>query len=373
MLQQLATGSQRQDETVTLLVEYSMELANRLLAGNDIKAATNHLITVIRYRPGFSTAQFLAGAAFAQLGDYRRAMSHTDNAIMLDPGNVDAMYNKAQLYMHQGEDRLAIECYRDLLSLDDRHAHAHGNLAILLHRHELNEEAGEHYRKAIALRPDVDAFRYGLSGIEGKAIPEEYVSKLFDDGADRFDSLLVDELDYRTPALLRNLLDRHLARTDYRVLDLGCGTGLSGKAIMDVAATLVGVDISAGMLDKARNKGIYSELRQEEILRYLNGCSASFDIVLASDVFNYVGDLTATFSGCRRVLATGGLFAFSAESDERHGFHMDVANLRYSHSGSYITDTAIAAGFSITEHEHVVLRKNRGKPVPGDIYLLEKA
>ena len=49
-----------------------------------------------------------------------------------------------------------------------------------------------------------------------------------------------------------------------RVLDLGCGTGLAGEALRRRAAWLEGVDLSSGMIDQARRKGLYDRLEVAE-------------------------------------------------------------------------------------------------------------
>ena len=52
------------------------------------------------------------------------------------------------------------------------------------------------------------------------------------------------------------------------VLDLGCGTGLMGQYLRDNAAQLIGIDLSAAMLEEARNKQIYDALVEGDIVEY---------------------------------------------------------------------------------------------------------
>ena len=84
--------------------------------------------------------------------------------------------------------------------------------------------------------------------------------RYYDDWAESYDSDLHDS-DYRTPRRAAEALAAYLPDRDAPVLDFACGTGLSGEALHAAGFTAVdGTDISQGMLDKARTKGVYREL-----------------------------------------------------------------------------------------------------------------
>ena len=78
------------------------------------------------------------------------------------------------------------------------------------------------------------------------------------------------------------------------ILDLGCGTGLVGKWMKDYARHLVGVDLSDEMVNKARSKMLYTDLSVSSIQSYLENSQSNgavYDVVVAADVFQYIGDL----------------------------------------------------------------------------------
>jgi predicted TPR repeat methyltransferase len=60
---------------------------------------------------------------------------------------------------------------------------------------------------------------------------------------------------------------RRLAAPDGRcvALDAGCGTGLCGPLLRPYASELTGVDLSAGMLDRARPRQVYDHLEKGEL------------------------------------------------------------------------------------------------------------
>ncbi|CAM9985373.1 unnamed protein product [Ectocarpus sp. 6 AP-2014] len=96
--------------------------------------------------------------------------------------------------------------------------------------------------------------------------PREYVVGLYNSYAETFDSHLQGALEYRTPTVIVESLRRLFpGRRWDRCLDLGCGTGLSGRAASSVCRRLVGVDLSPAMVLRAREKRVYHRLLVGEV------------------------------------------------------------------------------------------------------------
>ena len=142
-----------------------------------------------------------------------------------------------------------------------------------------------------------------------------------------------ERLDYRGPQLLLEAV-RRMQATPLRfgsVLDLGCGTGLAGVAFRPYCDQLVGVDISSGMVEQARAKGLYDRLAVGELVEFLAAeHGAQHHLALAADVFVYCSDLAPIAAAVARVLAPGGLFAFTVETHDGHGVQLQ-GTLRYAH------------------------------------------
>ena len=167
------------------------------------------------------------------------------------------------------------------------------------------------------------------------AMTATYVRRLFDQHAPEFDKSLVERLDYRGPELLLAAVRAVSAARLGAVLDLGCGTGLSGAALRPFCDRLVGVDVSPGMIEQARGKGLYDRLEAAELMAFLNAeAGASYHLVLAADVFVYCSDLAPISKATARVLAPGGLFAFTVET-QGPGVRMQPT-LRYAHGANHI-------------------------------------
>ena len=201
--------------------------------------------------------------------------------------------------------------------------------------------------------------------------PPLYVAALFDAYAEAFDAALVDRLQYRTPGKLAALV-RALKSPPYqRVLDLGCGTGLMGAALGEDAIWLKGVDLSAEMIAVALKRGLYESLDQIGLAQELREPAAPYDLIVASDVFNYIGDLSAVMTAVRERLSPGGLLAFSVEKGETTDFAVQQS-LRFAHSESYLERLADSAQLEIAAMTPAVLRLDAGKPADGLLAVFRK-
>jgi predicted TPR repeat methyltransferase len=206
----------------------------------------------------------------------------------------------------------------------------------------------------------------------GEATPdmsETYVRRLFDQHAPGFDTTMLERLAYRGPELLLRAV-RQVAGVRMRfgsMLDLGCGTGLGGAAFRPCVDWLVGVDLSPSMVDAARQKGLYDRLAVGELARFLRAEAdnqAQHHLVLAADVFVYCGDLRAIAAAVARVLAPGGLFAFSIERHDGEGVRLRET-LRYAHSAEHVRDALAGAGLVPKILESAATRTEKGVPVDG--------
>jgi predicted TPR repeat methyltransferase len=248
------------------------------------------------------------------------------------------------------------------------------------------EAAATALAKVVALDP-ADIFGAGLKlavlgAVDVPAAPSSrYVERLFDDYADRFDTALVGRLGYSVPETLAALVLDHAGESARfsHVVDLGCGTGLFGERIRAHAALLEGFDLSANMLAKAGEKAVYDRLAQADLslpsvesgVFGTGAPEGRADLASAADVLMYLGDLSEVFSTTARLVAPGGLFAFSVEDAGEDDGHVLQPSLRYAHSEGFIRTRARETGFAVLTVRRTVIRKDAGEPVHGLLFLTQ--
>ncbi len=211
----------------------------------------------------------------------------------------------------------------------------------------------------------------------------EYVRALFDEYAPRFESHLVGALAYCGPALLRAALERACRERGRafgfaRMLDLGCGTGLMGAALARECGAIVGVDLAPRMVEATRRTGFYESAHVGDVADFLESEPAGqADLVIAADVFVYMGDLARVFKAAWRALAPGGLFAFTVQvggGELAQGEEWALgADLRFVQTPAYLARLAAAEGFETASVEKASTRKDQGRDVPGLVVVLARA
>ncbi|MDQ2994330.1 MAG: methyltransferase domain-containing protein, partial [Pseudomonadota bacterium] len=178
---------------------------------------------------------------------------------------------------------------------------------------------------------------------------------------------------YETPQLLYDAVIAVIADDLHprKILDLGAGTGLAGALFKDIAHPLIGVDVSARMIQVAEQKGIYDALVLADIHDALR-IHRHNELIIAADVLTYLGNLSPLFDLVQQALTPQGLFAFSIEIAPRANKTYTLqTTIRYAHAREYIQDLAKAHGFDIITESKVTLRRQRNEGLPGMLYVLQ--
>lgn len=324
--------------------------------------------------PGFAEAHSNLGVVLKAEGQVSLAVRHYRWALDLDPSLGEAWNNLGNALQELGELEDAVEAY---LSAADRLPDCdtvHYNVGLLLMRVGRREDALVHLRRSLELAPERDSARHLIAAIEGEttpAAPRRYVRDLFDSYAARFESHVVGDLRYRAHREIVAAVDA-VAGTGRRfalAYDLGCGTGLAGELVRARTDRLVGIDLSERMLEQADRKRIYDTLICGDIEETLDQQEPAPDLVLASDVFVYVGDIEGTVERLARRMAPGGLFAFSIElAADGLGWFLRASG-RYAHGDGYVARTLGRHGFRLLARRSIVVRHEAGEPLDGAVYL----
>ena len=380
----------------------------KLYSNDQIQEALDTAGALIKDYPNEAILYNISGACYASLGQMDTAVNRYEKALDIKPDYADAHNNLAITL--QGLDQLdaAVERYKKALAIKPDYAEAHYNLGDTLHKlgqldasvrsyekaiaikpdyTEAHNNLGNtlkrlgqldaavrSYKKALAIKPDYVVPQHMINALTGNTStkpPKEYVKNLFDDYAERFDDSLVKQLQYKLPFLIKELiLKLDPPRNKFeRVIDLGCGTGLTGKELRDISNNLTGIDISSNMVNKARELDVYDCLIEGDVVDILSSSKEKYDLFIALDVFIYIGELTKIFKTVRQCCNKNALFIFSIETQEEDGYSL-LKSARYSHSEGYILKTA-SDGFKLIKSQEVNLRKEKEGWIDGKIFIIQ--
>jgi predicted TPR repeat methyltransferase len=282
----------------------------------------------------------------------------------------------AKLRRMKGNVAKAVEACESALRMDASNPEVHRQYALNLMTLQYDDEAMAALRQVLALRPLDPTAMHLLNAIEQRKVqhpPAGYVERLFNRFAATFDQHMDSVLSYRVPDLLAKRIGPAAIRRNQfdNTLNLGCGTGLAGCKLRPFTRHITGDDLSGKMLEKASEKAIYDLLVCDDITHFLDRFNMTFDLITATDVFIYIGDLTSTFRLVQRRLNPAGIFAFSTERTRGDAYRL-IKSGRFAHSAKYIGRLAKENGLTVLSRVNIDLRLEHHQWVKGDLFLLGK-
>ncbi len=356
--------------------EAHCNLGIALHALENYEQAAEAFLKAVEIHPDYDEAHYCLGLAMQKLGDTEDALFAYQRAVEINPHHYKAWYSLGNVYVSVEAHQEAAEAYEHVIDLHGRFGAVYYNLAHAYRNIGEKQKAMEYFQLELDHDPDDYSSRYMLSALAGDgpaSAPKRFVRDVFDEYAEIFDSHLVEELEYRTPSILKRSMEKLRGANCVfeNVLDLGCGTGLSGQEFRKMAKRMEGADISPLMIEKAREKNIYDRLETGDFFEIYRDAEDMYDLMIAADVFVYMGDLGPAMSLAARICAPGGYFVFSLEHFAGDGFLLDDTG-RFSHAPDYVKEIAAESGFALELLERANLRKERGEWVEGDVYVLRK-
>ena len=340
----------------------------------DLAAAAQGFERVLQIDARHAAAHYQLANVRRDQGRLGEAEQHFKIALSLSPEHAEAHNNLGVIQQVGGRPEEALASYRRAVETKPTLTQAYLNLGRLLIEQGRREDAAQCYRQAASSADKPGVFMHLVAAMEGRSTasaPAEYVRATFDGFARQFDDQLIAHLDYHVPEAIARAVARvrPFAPASADVLDLGCGTGLCGAALARVARRLVGVDLSSNMLAEARARGCYHELVQADIPGWMRAAQAAqFDVIVAADVFIYIGDLGTIFAEAARLARGKALFAFSIEACSGADWQLQESG-RYAQSAHYIERLANEHGFNISFRGEQAIRK----PIVGLLYVLTRS
>lgn len=357
----------------------ALEEATRLLQQGDTSRAVHVIRRALSGSP--SDRSLCEAHGDALLADFRseEAIGAFLQALRVDPINSGLCIKVMQAFMTRGLFDPAFMWLRRAMALDPKR---HGEEIEFQEGVPIGRDQLKMVVDAwIAADPENVARRHLALAMLGGPAPDkadhDYVTRLFDDYAERYDKSLLG-LKYRGHQLMAEILQACGQAEDASldVLDVGCGTGLAGEALKSFAATLTGVDMSPNMLEQARIRGIYKELGQADMNEFMRARPEQYDLVTASDVITYTGDLSEFCASAHQTLRTGGRLVITCEAllndHEGRGYSLNPSG-RFSHSEAYLRGCFTSNGFSIQElFNDKPMRYECQLPMPSLVLAAEK-
>lgn len=365
---------------VTVLPEHlgaRFQLASVHMLARQFDVAAREFAAITHDFPEHAESHTNLGSCYLELGRLEAARGAYEAALACDPADHQAKFNLGVIQAAMGDVNAAIATYQQLLQTNPDHSEAHINLGALYTRLRQPERARQHYREANRLRPHDPVIVHALAVLNKDpsitAMPPSYARALFDGAALTYDHQLMQGLHYAVPETLDQVL-RGLALPPGDALDLGCGTGLCGAVMRPYAKRLVGVDVSPNMLAVAKQKGMYDALHEADIDDTLALLENAYDVIVAGDVFVYLGELTSVLKGCHRALRAGGYLLFTVETGDTEGQPYALQDTgRFRHEAAQLTQLAGDIGFEERSALPLVLREQAGVPVSGRLFVWQKS
>jgi predicted TPR repeat methyltransferase len=308
--------------------------------------------------------------------DHARALAALERDAQARPRDARLQLSIGQTLQHLGRPLDALTAYERALALDAQLGPAWTLRGHLLRQAGRLADASVCFNNAIACGEDLASHQYFLGALGLGALPEaappSFVRGLFDEYAERFEEELVETLHYRGhEQVCAPLMTLHPGAFA-SALDLGCGSGLAAPLLRPIARRLVGVDLSSRMVERAASTRFYDELHVAELLDHLRTTAATHDLVVACDVFIYLGNLAPVFEAVTRVLAPGATFAFTVEEGAADGGYDLLPTLRYAHSERYLRGLAQAHALRVVRFERAPLREGHGEAITGLVMHLRR-
>ena len=360
--------------------ERYVNLGNVLLATGRVDEALEAFERAVAMAPESSKAHCNLGVVYGiqqRLDDAQRVYQR---AIELDPTSAEAYHNYGNLLGDMGDVQGSLKSHIKAIELRPSDPNSRRQVGSIYTAIGQIDKAVQTYRDWLQYEPDNPLAQHLLSACLGEDVPDRasdaFIRSGFDTFALTFDAKLRN-LGYRAPELVEAAMRRRGIAAEQRLalLDAGCGTGLCGPLVAKYAAKLEGVDLSGGMLEQARARGIYDALNEEELTQFLAARHDAYDVILSADTLCYFGPLDAVTRAAAGALRPGGWLVFTverADDAEAPQGHRINPHGRYSHTSAYVAKTLAECGLESSEIVEDVLRREAGSPVRGLVVTARK-
>lgn len=324
--------------------------------------------------PRMYEAHLGLGSALLELNeDFDKVAACLQKAQALAPNVPETYHQMGMLYAKKGNPDEAVKLLETARAMNPGFPNINWDLGLICLKKGDLEAAGEYFRASCAVSPNHAESAFFLDVVEGRPpapeLTKRYAQVLFDEYAPKFEKHLVEKLQYSLPSKVATKV-KELCGDDCRfdsVVDLGCGTGLTGEALRACANKLTGIDISEKMIGIAKEKKCFDRLYCGDLAAVLDREKETYDLLVASDVLIYVGDLDPVMPSLVARSRPGALFVFSTERSEDEGVSLRKTG-RFAHNSQYIHEVMKKYGCEVLSEEPIQLRLEGEEWIPGSLF-----
>lgn len=163
----------------------------------------------------------------------------------------------------------------------------------------------------------------------------EEQQEAYDSWATKYEADLC-AMGYRIPSMIAAAFVRYVPPGTSPVLDAGCGGGIQAEPLSMLGfESIVGIDLSEGMLDVARSKKIYAELKQATLGERLDFPNDYFGAIISSGTITPKHAPPHTFEELIRVAQTGAPIIFSMRDDPLQDPEYPAMLIRMENQGKW--------------------------------------
>jgi predicted TPR repeat methyltransferase len=281
-------------------------------------------------------------------------------------------------HMYKGNFRDAIMRFKMITWMDSGNADSYYYIGRCLYNNDNNkQEALNNFIKATEIdKKHIEAkfFIDLLNNKQNLHLPSSIIRDYFNNIADDYSKKFINKFEYCAVDNLCNTIiaNRNIFSNHLDILDLGCGTGLVGANLNDLAIkSLTGVDFANQMLLQANrlindnSNKIYSKTICVDIVTYLQETDKKFDLIVASGILEYVDNFQDIFQQIVSKLSDKGVFAFIIPTGIEK---FDKNKLHYIYNKNDITSIISSSGLQniVTEDTSIYIKSS------GNMWVLQK-
>ncbi len=339
----------------------------------------------IAINPAYAEADCNAGSLAIERCNFAEAIACFQRALSRKPEFAEARINLGLAFAEQGNVAGAVAQARAAARFADDSAFPRYAFGNLLAKCGMTDEARNQFERCLAQDPDDrQGARLYLAALGSGPLPERapdaLIADVYASRAAFWDRGITGTESYRGAELVGRAVERlSVGENNIDILDIGCGTGLVGLLVRSRARRLDGIDLSAAMLEKAKEKRVYDDLHRGDLVTFLAERPHSYDVLTAAATLIHFGDLRPVFEAAAVALRDRGRFVFTVfpYDADPDGFGVGSADglLQagcYAHGTRYVARTAETAGFTVEQLDREIHEYHQREPRFGLVVALRR-